>query len=413
MSDPIVGRMLAERYLVERLIGEGGMGSVYAARQLGLDREVAIKVLRPEVAAGRVEAERFRREALAAARLDHPNIVKVYDFGHAPDGSAFLVMEMLTGPTLGEWLRASPRPDPAAVVAYLEPVCAAVDALHAAGIVHRDIKPANVSLPDSADPDDVVKLIDLGIARFADAARGELTGQLIIGTAEYIAPEVATGAAAGPASDLYALGIMAFEALVGMPPFTGDTDREILVKHIGAPPPLATLARSDLPVGFDDVLSRALAKDAASRYASARELARAMRAALSTPAAVRATARRRAARSILLVEGDADVRAFARDCLAAFGYEVVEATDGVEAFLKLGATPFDLVIADANLSGLDGVSLLRLKTEKGIQTPAILLTADGRLPEGVTAESHGVAAAVALPLDAGALFGAVGAAFGM
>ena len=406
----LVGKTLAERYVVERLLGEGGMGSVYVARQLGLDRLVAVKVLRPEIAAGAVEAERFRREALASARLDHPNIVTVFDFGRLPDGSSFLVMELLTGPSLDRVLASGSVLDASLAVRIFEPVANAVDALHAAGIVHRDIKPANISLPDRENPDDVVKLIDLGIARFSDASRSDLTGQLVIGTVEYIAPEVATGSKASPASDVYALGITVFEALTGAPPFTGSSDREILIKHIKEPPPDVSSLAPEVPGGFDAVLSRALAKSPEARFPTARDFARAMRDALSTPRGEPRVVARRAARSVLVVDADAANREFARGCLAAFGYEVVEAADAVEALLHFGARSFDLVIANALLPGLDGLTLLRLKLEKGIQTPTVLLTGDGRIPDGVTAESHGVASAIGVPLDAGALFGAVTAA---
>jgi serine/threonine-protein kinase len=406
----LVGRTLADRYLVERLLGEGGMGSVYAARQLGLERLVAVKVIRAEIAAGAVEAERFRREALAAARLDHPNIVTVYDFGRLEDGSSYLVMELLTGPTLDRVLAADRTPDPAAVVSVFEPVCDAVDALHAAGIIHRDIKPANIALPDEANADDVVKLIDLGIARFSDASHGDLTGHLVIGTADYIAPEVAMGKPAGPASDIYALGVTAFEALAGRPPFTGETDRDVLIKHIREPVPSIRRIRRDLPAAFDGALAVALAKDPEDRFATAKAFARALRNAAVMLRTEPAKAPARRARAILLVESDAATREFARGCLAAFGYEVTEAADAVEALLRLGGGTFDLVIANADLPVLDGLTLVRLKLEKGIRTPTLLITPDGRLPDSVAADTHGVAAAVKLPLDAGELFGAVSAA---
>jgi serine/threonine-protein kinase len=375
----MIGQTLADRYVVERLVGSGGMGEVYAARQLGLDRVVAVKVLRRDLMAGTTEAERFRREALATARLDHPNIVTVYDFGRLPDGSAFLVMEFLAGPSLEQWLAATPEPDPATVVGLLEPACDAVDAMHAAGIVHRDIKPANIALPDPASPHDVVKLIDLGIARFADSKHGDLTGQMIIGTAEFIAPEVATGGPAGPSSDLYALGVTAFWALAGSVPFTGLSDREILIKHIKQPPPLPSRMRPSLPRAFDDVLARSLAKDPAERYQTARELASALRAATAAPV-------RRATRTVLLVEGDAASRELARGCIAALGYEVVEATDGVDALLELGARPFDVVLLSAGLTGFDAETVLRLMREKGLATPA---------------------AVIAPPYDAGGLMGVI------
>src|SRR5262249_15589742 len=142
-----------------------------------------------------------------------------------------------------------------------------------------DIKPANIALPDSENPDDVVKLIDLGIARFSDASHGDLTGHLVIGTADYIAPEVALGKPAGPASDIYALGVTAFEALAGRPPFTAETDREVLIKHIKEPVPSIRRIRKNLPAAFDGALAGALAKDPEDRFATARAFARALRTA--------------------------------------------------------------------------------------------------------------------------------------
>jgi hypothetical protein len=391
-NDPLIGRTLADRYVVERRIGTGGMGSVYAARQLGLDRTVAVKVLRADLAAGVVEAERFRREALATARLDHPHIVTVFDFGRTEDGAAFLVMEFLGGPSLEQWSRSTPSPDPETVVGFLEPVCNAVDAMHAAGIVHRDIKPANISLPDPKEPHDVVKLIDLGIARFADSRHGELTGQMIIGTVEYIAPEVATGGAAGPASDLYALGVTAFEALVGSVPFKGLSEREVLIKHIKQPPPIPSRMRPDLPRGLDEALARALAKNPGDRFATAGELAAALRAGLATAAGGGAAApAARSGRTVLLVEADPAARDAARGCLAALGYETVEAADGVDALLQLGARAVDVVLVSADLAGLDAETVVRLIREKGVAAPAAVVRA---------------------PYDAGTLMGAIFGAIG-
>ena len=397
----MIGKTLANRYLIERLIGEGGMGAVYAARQLGLDREVAVKVLRKDVAASAVQVERFRREALAAARLDHPNIVKVFDFGREDDGSAYLVMELLTGPSLERWLAENPRPDAAFVASIFAPVAAAVDALHRAGIIHRDIKPANIALPDPTDADDVVKLIDLGIVRFSEAVRGDLTGGMIIGTAEYIAPEVATGAAASSRSDLYALGITAFEALVGFPPFTGDSDREILLGHIRNEPPRASRARRGLSSAADDVFARILAKDPADRFGTAGEFSTALIAAVAvTPI----TAPRPSPRSVLVVSDSEALRSRVRDPLRAFGYVVTETSDAFDALLKLGGERFDVVIADATLPGLDGPGLLRLAAEKGVRTPGILVASE----EEAFLSSDATAAAV-LPasFDPGALFAAI------
>jgi serine/threonine-protein kinase len=374
------------------------MGAVYQAHQTGLEREVAIKILRPEVADKDVEVERFRREALATALLQHPNIVKVYDFDTTPDGRAFLVMELLGGPSLAAWIRRNPYPDPAKVVEIFKPVAGAIDAMHRAGIIHRDVKPSNIALPDPDNPDDVVKILDLGIVRFSDAARdANLTGRLVIGTVEYIAPEVATGSKATPLSDLYALAVTAYQTLAGDLPFRGVTPRDVLIKHVKEAPPLPSKVRTSLPAAVDPVFLRALAKDPAKRYPSAREFAQELEQALGeAPAAHRA--------SVLVVQSDPVMAEGARASLASHGYAVTVARDGFEALMLLGGKTFEAIVSDLTLPDLDGPTFLRLAAEKGVRASVIAVARDA---ETASLAPRDVDAVLALPLSPSGLAEAV------
>jgi serine/threonine protein kinase len=397
-SDSLIGATLGGRYVILKLLGRGGMGAVYSARQSGLERDVAIKVLRPEVADRGVEVERFRREALATAQLQHPNIVKVYDFDTTPDGRAFLVMELLGGPSLAVWNRRNPYPAPSQVVDIFKPVAAAVDAMHRAGIIHRDIKPSNIALPDPDDPDDLVKILDLGIVRFSDTAQdANLTGRLVIGTVEYIAPEVATGSKATSSSDLYALGVTAYQTLVGDLPFRGATPRDVLVKHVKEAITPPSKVRNSLPAAVDDVFLRALAKDPAKRYPSAREFIQDLERALGASAVAHRA-------SILVVENDQTMAEHARSSLERRGYAVTVASDGFEALMLLGGRAFEVIVSNLTLPDLDGPTFLRLAAEKGVTAPVIAVARDA---EAALLAPPDVDAVLALPLSANGLAQAV------
>jgi eukaryotic-like serine/threonine-protein kinase len=261
------GTLFAGRYELVRSLGGGGMSEVYLARDQMLGREVAVKVIRPELAADERSLARFRREARAAASLSHPGIVAIHDVGVHRD-APFIVMERVEGRTLGQVLHDEGRlsPDHAAEIAAA--VAHALGAAHAAGIIHRDVKPGNIMLTESGR----VKVLDFGIAH---AARWTpLTeGPVVHGTAEYMSPEQIRGQGADPRSDLYALGAVLYELLAGHPPFHGETPLAIAYRHLEDTPPPVESLRPDVPFGLSAVLARSLAKDRGHRYRSADEMA--------------------------------------------------------------------------------------------------------------------------------------------
>src|SRR4051794_5417745 len=236
--DSLVGRALGPYELQTRL-GGGGMGTVYRAMHQALQQPRAIKVLRPELATDTDVVERFRREAMIAAGLRHPNIVLIYDVAEHEDVH-YMVMELLEGVSLRELVRsATPLPLDRAI-RLLRPLAAALDYAHDRGIIHRDVKPGNVMIA----PDDRVTLVDFGIARAAEASRLTRSGT-VIGTAEYMAPESFTGAGTGQSADLYALGIVAFEVLTGRLPFTGNPTA-VSYAQVNNPLPPVKAFRPDL-----------------------------------------------------------------------------------------------------------------------------------------------------------------------
>lgn len=262
---------LAQRYLLLERIAVGGMGEVHLATDERLGRRVAVKVLAPVYADSPDFVERFRREALTAAALSHPNIAQVYDYG--VDGSShFIVMEHVDGSDLARLLRERGRLTPADAVRVAEQVCAALAAAHRAGVVHRDIKPGNVMVR----PDGTVKVTDFGIAQALGQASLTETGT-VMGTAAYVSPEQARGQASTPASDLYSLGILLFQMLTGAVPFQGPTPVAIAMRHLDEPVPLPSSRVADLPADLDEVVTRATAKSPADRYPDADAMAAALR----------------------------------------------------------------------------------------------------------------------------------------
>lgn len=255
--------VLADRYIIGEVLGQGGMGTVYAAHDRILGRAVAVKIL--DVARASADAlDRFRHEGRFLAGLSHPNIVTIFDFG-TDKRVAWLVMELLPGPTLDKLL-ADHGPLPVErVISYGQQCAAALAAAHAAGITHRDVKPANLMLAT----DGRCVLVDLGIARLGGATtstRLALTGiGTILGTVAFVAPEIITGGAPGPHTDVYALGAVLFNLLTGHAPFAGDTSAAIFGQHVYAPPPRPGSARTDTPAALDDLVLGLLAKDPGSR----------------------------------------------------------------------------------------------------------------------------------------------------
>jgi len=265
------GNTLGNYQIVEK-IGAGGMGSVYKAYQPSLGRYVAIKVLPPQTAGDPTFAERFAQEARAVGKLRHPNIVTAFDFTQQDD-IAYLVSDYIDGGTLADQL-GTPLPLDYAM-GILGPIAAALDYAHARGIVHRDIKPQNVLMTREGTP----VLTDFGLAKIVGPGSGMTQAGSLMGTADYMAPELAGGAeGAGPAADQYALGIIAYQILVGRHPFPSDNPLSALMAHVNKPVPLPSQLGVVLPPGAEAALIRALAKKPEDRFSSAREIREALMA---------------------------------------------------------------------------------------------------------------------------------------
>jgi serine/threonine-protein kinase len=256
--------LVAGRYELRRVLGSGGMAIVYAARDRRLERDVAVKLI-PVEATPVSERERFAREARAAAGLWHPNAVAVFDAGES-DGVLYIVMELVDGQTLAKELSEGGRFDVDEAVAVTSSILAALGHAHVAGIVHRDVKPANIMLSSRGE----VKLLDFGIARRLDEIGTTITSaRQIVGTPTYLAPEQLDGRPTTTASDLYAVGVLLFELLVGEPPFRADGPVATALAHTQAPVPDVRVHRPDVPPALAAAISRAMAKDPDHRFPDA------------------------------------------------------------------------------------------------------------------------------------------------
>jgi beta-lactam-binding protein with PASTA domain/predicted Ser/Thr protein kinase len=255
------------RYQIVRHLARGGMAEVYLARDLLLDRPVALKVLFPEFSADRNFVERFRREARAAANLNHPNIVAVYDWGEE-GGTYFIVMEFVDGPTLRELIRGEGPLLPFRAAEIAAEIAGALDFAHRRGVIHRDVKPGNVLISG------LVKVTDFGIARAATGDPQESLTQTgaVMGTATYFSPEQAQGLQIDPRSDVYSLGVVLYEMVTGRPPFLGDSPVAIAYQHVREDPVPPSHHNPDVPPQFEAVIMKAMAKNRTNRYASAQDL---------------------------------------------------------------------------------------------------------------------------------------------
>jgi serine/threonine protein kinase len=273
-DDPLVGATLDDRYRIDWLIGEGGMGAVYRGIQLSVNREVAIKVLRAELNDREVALERFFREAKLVSELSHPNIVRVVDFGQDHDRDLlFLVMEMVRGVSLGDLLeRGRLRANFALELAYQ--VCGALTEPHDTGIVHRDLKPDNLLLVPVSDGTIQVKVLDFGIARALERNTRLTATGMICGTPAYMAPEQSRNQELDARTDLYALGVLLYEMLAGLPPFSGQSSLQIMLKHIQEEPARLRdiLPPSALPERLEDLVHDMMSKDRDARPQSAHEV---------------------------------------------------------------------------------------------------------------------------------------------
>src|ERR1051325_11126929 len=290
-SDELLGQTLAGKYRIDQKLSVGGMGTVYKGTHVLMDKTVAIKVLKPSLAADEKIVARFSREARAASRISHPHAISVTDFGEDEHGIVFLVMEYLDGETLKELIRREgPMPLPR-VVEIIKQVGEALDAAHAQGVVHRDLKSDNIMLLGNT-ASDYAKVLDFGIAKIkereGDYDPGLTAPDLVIGTPQYMSPEQCSQAPDIDArSDVYSLGEFIYEMLIAHVPFTGDSPTAIMMKHMQQPAPSVLVERNDLPAAVGRVVAKALEKLPRDRYESAGALVDDLTIAAGMEAAVR------------------------------------------------------------------------------------------------------------------------------
>lgn len=346
------GKIIAGRYRVERLLGQGGMGSVWAGRHLTLDQLVAIKFIHPRLATSVEALRRFDTEAKAAARLKTRHAVQVYDHGVTADSEPYIVMEYLDGESLEHAIRRRGRLPLPEVISVITQAARALTAAHEQGIVHRDLKPDNVFLARDRDAGAlgyVVKLVDFGIAKIVedDAARGAGTTQagMVLGTPHYMSPEALTASApVGPASDIWSLGACAFAAACGRVPFEGDAIGDVVLKVCAAPLPEPSRVAEGLPKAFDAWFQQACSRKMSERFASVAKAAE----ALASLEAWQQRQREQSAYQLAAVAGAAEpeleqpetsrrglllggILVGASTMLAALGYYVVQRTRAADA----------------------------------------------------------------------------------
>jgi serine/threonine-protein kinase len=288
MEIHMLGRIFLGRYEAVKLLGEGGMGRVYLAKQTDLGRQVVVKVMHDHIAADPKFRDRFQRETLLMARFQHPNAVTLFDASLNDPQGPCIVMEYIRGITLDTLLHRNNRLSPARAGRLLGQLCEALQAAHQEGIVHRDLKPANLMVLDSDTPYEKIKVMDFGLAKMLDGnpvncRKVTDTGaDFAVGTPGYISPEQVRGEEIDHRSDLYSVGVILFELLTGRLPFTGDETMDVLLAHATEPPPsFASLGASSwVPPAIEAVVQSCLAKDPADRPPSARELAERYEAAL-------------------------------------------------------------------------------------------------------------------------------------
>ena len=278
--DPLIGAVLADKFEILELLGEGAMGRIYRARHLTLDRTVAIKVLHKHLGGEDRVAKRFHREAKAASRLAHPNSVHIIDFGRTADGILYIAMELLEGEDLQTILDHDHPLSPERIALILVPALRAVEEAHRAGVIHRDFKPDNIIVWEDRAGREHVKVCDFGIAKILDPQEGNsiTVDGFVCGTPQYMAPEQARGDEIDHRVDVYAAGVVLYQMLVGKVPFGGDTTLGIITKHLTDTPipPHVRAPELGIPRSFEEIVEKAMSKDPAQRYQSAGEMADAL-----------------------------------------------------------------------------------------------------------------------------------------
>ncbi len=394
------GDLVSERYRIKKLVGRGGMGNVLLATDEALDRDIAIKMIRPgSFTAGDV-AELFLVEARAMAGVRHPNVVQIYEYGEH-QGNPYFVMEYVPGKSAAEWLdECEDQRAPAAIdaiIGVLDQACRGLSAIHAQGIVHADVKPGNVLI----GPAFRVAMTDFGLVRTLGAQDNH---EMVVGTPAYIAPEIVYSADAvfSPQIDIFALAVMAYEMFTLCLPFAIEDVNSLFDVHLRKVPALEPSAlRSDLPDAFDEVLLRGLARDLGERYRTADEFRKALLEARETISAYSMSIR------IVIADDDPDFLAVAREAVSfAFpGADIVCAKDGHEAINAIEEKPLSLAILDLDMPGMNGIEITAAmrarEATKG--TPVIVVSATGGSSDWRLLQNLGAQGFLVKPLDAYAL----------
>ena len=391
-------------YRVMERIGRGGMATVHRAYHPGLDRYVAIKVLPDFFAEDPEYRERFQQEARSVARLKHPNILEVFDFGYE-GGLAYLVLELVEGGTLSD--RVGTPMDLRQSVHTLEQLAGALDHAHANGILHRDIKPSNILLHKDGTP----VLADFGLARMAGSMRRLTSSGTVMGTPEYMSPEQAADETIGPASDIYSFAVVAYEMLTGRVPFGADTPAAVLLSHVTKPMPATRELRGELSAHIEEVLRKALAKRPEDRFATAAAFVAALKPAawpnghgdelVAIVPVTRQLARPDHAPVVLVVDDGAANRELIEACLAGVECQVRTAEDGVSALKFISASPPDLILLDVQMPGMDGYEVCkRIKANPASKlVPVVMITSLDRTADRVRALEMGADDYMTKPVD--------------
>lgn len=286
----LVGQVFAKKYLLESLIGEGGFGAVFSAKNINTSEKYAIKVLfvKPNaILDQKRDLQYFQREAGTLSRVKHPNIVSVYEIGISEQDLPYLVLELVEGKLLSDVLRKEGAFSLSRLVKIISKLCNAVEAIHKQDIIHRDLKPENIIVSGEGE-NETVKLLDFGLAKVVRGERDDkwlrtLTGRgQIHGTIFYMSPEQCEGKKLDGRTDIYSLGILAYELLAGQPPFRGDFPLSVMILHLESPPPPLRASRPDITLELEIAILKALEKDPTNRYLSALEFAKALETAISS-----------------------------------------------------------------------------------------------------------------------------------